>query len=191
MRGSELRHTNTQILDSWNLPKRLLAAISYFLACFVLLCVVVPIWERARFLRLSLSYVLPEYVTMSLVVTCIVVVIVPLATFWCRWLPIWMSVIIRVIAAFLILAYLASYIGNSHELINYGPTARISIFLAELRFISFVLFYGTIVSVIAGVYYWWTGRRKAIPLSSSKRYATQGRARQPSQKLRMQQNTAV
>jgi hypothetical protein len=93
---------------------------------------------------------------------------------------IWMSVVIRIIATFLILAYVASSIASSHELMHYGPTRRISSCFSELAYISLVLEYGTIVSALAGIYYWWIGQRIAVPPPHKPDgHATRGRARQP------------
>jgi hypothetical protein len=158
-----------------HLFKSFLGAVSYFLACFVILCLVYPIQERMRFSRYSLSQALPEYELMSLVVTCIVVVLVPLLTWWCNRLVIWMSVIIRTVTAFVLLYFLASSIGTSPQLINDPPTSRISTFFAEWQFLGFAFFYAPLVSVLAGVYYWWTGRQKLIASAKPQRYATRGR----------------
>lgn len=162
----------SQTIHRRRLLKGFSAALLYWLVCFAVLCVVFPIWEQV-------SYVLFEYVLMSSLVAFIVIVLVPLLTWWCKRLSIWISVMIRVMATFAILAYIAGSIGNSPELINYGPTAEISGFFAEWRFISFVLVYGTIVSVLAGVYYWWIGRPTGVPPSSPKGHATRGRAHEP------------
>jgi hypothetical protein len=165
-------------LNSWNLLKRLLAAVVYFLACFVVLCLVYPIQERMRFSRYSLSQALPEYELMSLVVTCIVVVLVPLLTWWCNRLVIWMSVIIRTVITFVLLYFLASSIGTSPQLINDLPTSRISTFFAEWQFLGFAFFYAPIVSVLASVHYWWTGRQKLVASAKPQKYATRGRGRE-------------
>jgi hypothetical protein len=165
-------------LNSRNLLKRLLAAVLYFLACFAVLCLVYPIQTRMRLSRYSLSQALPEYELMSLVVTCIVVVLVPLLTWWSNRLVIWISVMIRTVTTFVILYFLASSIGTSHQLINYPPTSRISSFFAEWQFLGFAFFYAPIVSVIAGVYYWWTARSKAVLPPNPETYATRGRSRE-------------
>ncbi len=172
-------HRVFKALNDWNLLKGFLAIVLFFLASFAVLCNVYPIRERMSFRRYSLSQVLPEYVVMSLVVTCAVVLVVPLLTWWCNRFVIWMSVMIRTVVAFFILFLLVTYVGTSDDLEYLWPITQIQSFFSELRVIIFAYAYTPLVSTLAAVYYWWIARRTAIPRSSPKRYATRGRAREP------------
>ncbi|MFY9609633.1 MAG: hypothetical protein WAU45_13575 [Blastocatellia bacterium] len=111
---------------------------------------------------------------MSFLVMCVVVWVAPLLTWWCKRLVIWMSVIIRTVATFVMLFLLAGYVSNSDDLEQLWPASQIQSFFSELRVFTFALAYAPIVSVLAGVYYWWIGRRNAVPPPSPERYATRG-----------------
>ena len=161
---------------SWlNLLKRLLAAVLYFVVSFAVLCLVYPIRERMRWVRYSLTQMLPEYLVMSLIVTCIVVFAVPLLTWWCNRLVIWMSVIIRTATALVMLWIFASTIGMGEP--RRWPPSQIVSFFSEMQVIIFAYEYAPIISLLAGVYYWFTFRRRVVT-SSPERYATRGRSRE-------------
>jgi len=157
--------------------KRLLAAVFCFWACFAVLCFVYPIQERMRSFHYSLSQVLPEYLLMSFIVTCIVVFVVPLLSWWCNKLVIWMSVIIRTVATFVLLWVFAMSL-DSRGLKDYWPPSQIMSFFTELRVIVFAYEYTPIVSLVAGVYYSFTGSRKSTPTPNAERYAQRGQARE-------------
>ena len=161
------------------LLKRLLAAALYFLLSFTVLCLVYDIRDRMRWSRYSLSQILPEYLLTSFAITCIVTIFIPLLTWWCNRLVIWMSVIIRTVITFAVLYFLSGSIGSSQQLINNPPTSHISDFLSDLEFLIFQFEYAPIVSMLAGVYYWWIGRPTGVPPSSPKGHATRGRAHEP------------
>jgi hypothetical protein len=165
---------------NWQLLlKRLLAAALYLLISFTVLCLVYDIRDRMRWSRHSLAQILPQYLLTSFAVTCIVTVFIPLLTWWCNRLVIWTSVIIRTVITFVVLYFLSGAIGSSHQLINNPPTSHISDFFSDLEFLIFQFEYAPIVSMLAGLYYWWIGRRAAVSPSSPTRYATRGRAREP------------
>jgi hypothetical protein len=139
------------------LIKRFVGATIYLVISFASLAVVFPIADGANGQYRSWARAITEYLRMSLIVTAIVVVLVPLITWWCRKLPLGIAVIVRMLCVFGALAYMAETIGTSHDLITLPPTSRISDFFSELRFLVFIYIYGTAVSVFAGGYYWWNG----------------------------------
>jgi hypothetical protein len=139
------------------LIKRIIGALIYLVTSFALLAVVFPMAERVEVFNRSWSSTLNKYLRMSLIVTAVVVVVIPLVTWWCTKLPLWIGVVIRTGCVFAALYYLAIKIGTSPDLINLGPTARISSFFAEWRFVIFIYQYTTAASILAAVYYWWTG----------------------------------
>jgi hypothetical protein len=158
--------------------KGLSAALVYWLLCFAVLCLAYPIGDRITELGYPFFQVLTEYALMSFLVMCIVVWVVPLLTWWCNRLVIWMSVIIRTVTTFVILFLLAGYVGTSDDLEQLWPTSQIQSFFGELRVLIFLYEYTPMVSVLAGVYYWWIGRHKAVPPARLERLATRGRARE-------------
>lgn len=176
---SALGHNGFQAPNRWSLLKGFSAAFLYWLVCFAVLCLVYPVGERIGWSSSLLSEVLPEYALLSFLVMCVAVWVVPLLSWWCKRLVIWMSVIIRTVATFAMMFLLAGYVSNSDGLEQLWPTSQIQSFFSELRVFTFALVYAPIVSVLAGVYYWWIARRTAVPPSSPKRYATRGRAREP------------
>lgn len=149
----------------------------YWLVCFTVLCLVYPFGDRIGWATSSVSEVLPEYGLMSVLVMCVVVWVVPVLTWWCKRLVIWMSVVIRTVTTFVILFLLAGYIGASNYLRDFWPTSQIKSFFNEWGFLTFALEYVPIVSVLAGVYFWWIARRKAVPPQKPDKHATRGRAR--------------
>ena len=150
----------------------------YWLLCFVVLCLVYSIGDRIQGLRYARSQVLTEYLLMSFVVMCVVVFVVPLLTWWCNRLVIWMSVIIQTVGAFVTLCFLAGFIASSDELLKYWPINRIDDFFGRLEFFTFALEYAPIVSVLAGMYYTWIGRNRVVTPPSAERFATRGRPRE-------------
>jgi hypothetical protein len=74
---------------------------------------------------------------------------------------------------------LADYVSNSDDLEQLWPTSQIQSFFSELRVFTFAMAYAPIVSLLAGVYYWWIGRRRTVPHPSPEKYAARGRAREP------------
>jgi hypothetical protein len=147
----------------------------YWLLCLAVLCWVYPIGDRIRLYRSSLSRVLPEYVIMSFLVMCLVVLAVPLVTWWCNRLVIWISVVIRTAITLVSLWVFATYM-DTREFKTYWLTSQLTSFFSELRVVVFAYAYTPIVSVLAGVYYTWIGRRKATPPPSPERYPTRGEA---------------
>jgi len=156
------------------LLKRVLPPALFFLACFAVLCLAYPLQESSGN---SLSQALAEYEVMTFVVTCIVVVIVPLLTWWCYRLEIWMTVIIRTVATFAMLWIVATSM-ETRELRDYWPASQMTHFFSELRVIVFAYEFTPLISLLAGVYYALTGRRKTAPLPSTERFAIRGRARE-------------
>jgi hypothetical protein len=152
------------------------AALLYWLLCFAVLCLVYPIGGRMRVFHYSLSQVLGEYLLMSLVVMCVVVLVVPLLTWWCNRFVLWKCVVVRGVVTFVVLYLLAGYIATSPELISNVPISRLRGFLGGLEFLSFQFEFAPIVSIMAGIYHTWTGRSKALPPRPDG-FATIGRAR--------------
>lgn len=177
---SALGHNAFQTSGRWTLLKGLSAALLYWLLCLAVLCLVYPIGDRTRWFLNPLSRVLTEYLLMSFLVMCTVVLVVPLLTWWCNRLVTWLSIIVRTLTTFVILFLLAGYVGNSDDLEQVWPTSQIQSFFSELRVLIFLYEYTPIVSVLAGVYYWWIGRRKAVIPPSPERYATRGQTRKRS-----------
>lgn len=175
---SALEQKGFQTPTRWALLKGVSAALIYLLLCFAVLCLVYPIGQRIRSFRYPLSQALTEYLLLSSLVMCIVVLVVPLLTWWCNRLVIWMNVMIRTVSTFVILFFLAAYVGTSDHLGDYWPASQIESFFSELEFLIFEIKYAPIVSVLAAIYYTWTGRNRAVPPSSHHRYATRGRSRE-------------
>ena len=147
------------------------AALVYMVFCFAALYFLYP-----ELYRYSSSQALPEYFLMSFIVTCIVVLVVPLVTWWCNRLEIWMAVIIRTVSTSVIMWILATSM-NDREFTAYWPASQLTSFFSELRVIIFAYVFTPIVSLLAGVYYSFTFRRRVVT-SSPERYATRGRSRE-------------
>ena len=152
---------NRKRLPRWRnefLTKKILATVTYFASCFALLSILFPIRQRVTVYHYSWRSALTECTVMTLVVTIIVAVLVPLVTWWCVRLPTWIGVVIRTICVFAALVSMAVIIGTSPDLINQGPTHTIAGFFAEWLYLVFIYQFATIAAVLAAGYYWWTTR---------------------------------
>ena len=133
--------------------------VSYFLLSFLVLCVTFPIWQEFdNRIHVSGPRILSEFLLMSAIVTLMSLFAVPALTFWAKTMPLWVSVLSRIVLSVMLLTLLAWYMGPLG-----GPLGGLALirgtFFSEWLFLSFIVQDATSLSLLAGVYYWWIARK--------------------------------
>lgn len=132
---------------------RFALVIGYFVLSFVVLSVSYPIWHRWEDMSHLRSYVLAVYLLMSVMVTMIGVLLIPILTSGLKRASLWGRVSFQSLLDFMLLSLLAIYLGPFRGPLPYISDFVRGPFFSEWYFLTFIFFASPLLSLLSALYY--------------------------------------